>query len=87
MINKNKKGDELLKEIEQSTINNCKPVTLEEFNKFMEKFFEDSKKSKKEIQIWTNSKEVVNKFDQIMKEELKSLSLKPYIPAPLENGK
>jgi hypothetical protein len=78
MINENKKGDELLKEIEQSNINNCKPITLEEFNKFMKEYVQQP------MTVYF-TKEGMIQFDKIMKEELKSLGLTPYIPAPLEN--
>jgi hypothetical protein len=62
MENEIKMGDNLLKQIEKLGVNTYKPITLEEFNKF--------------IRDYNN---------EIMKEELKSLSLKPYTPAPLEH--
>lgn len=66
MENEIKMGDGLLKEIEKLGVNTCKPITLEEFNKFIRDY------NNKPMTLWF-SKKANLKFNEIMKEELKSL--------------
>ncbi len=84
MDNKIKMGEGLLKEIEKLGVNTCKPITLEKFNTFMKEYIQPT------TLYFTDEKGMIQfdkaiKFDKVMKEELKSLGLTPYIPAPLEN--